>query len=85
MPADPIVVDYSLINAVSFGNVTPCPGDHNLCDALPGLVNSAIDTFDPHLQASSAAVNAGTTAGAPTDDFTGGRRDNQPDIGAYER
>lgn len=84
MPADPIVVDYSLINAVSFGNVIPCPGDHNLCDVPPGLVNSAVDAFDPHLQAGSPAVNTGTTAGAPLDDFTGRLRDDQPDIGAYE-
>jgi hypothetical protein len=85
MPANPFVVDHSLINGVRFGNVTPCPGGDNLCDIAPGLLNSTLEDFDPHLQAGSPAVNAGATDGAPTDDFIGRRRDAQPDIGAYER
>jgi hypothetical protein len=85
MPANPFVVDHSLINGVRFGNVTPCPGGNNLCDTAPGLLNSTLDGFDPHLQAGSPAVNAGTTEGAPNDDFTGRPRYAQPDIGAYER
>jgi hypothetical protein len=84
MPSNPYNVDYSIINGVRFGNVTPCPGEHNLCDIFPGLMNIAIDSFDPHLQADSPAINAGTPEGAPADDFTGRPRDAQPDIGAYE-
>jgi hypothetical protein len=85
MPANPFVVDYSLINNVKFGNVLPCPGDHNLCDIPSGLVNSTLDNFDAHLQANSRAIDAGTAEGAPADDFDGRPRDAVPDIGAYER
>jgi Divergent InlB B-repeat domain len=37
-----------------------------------------------HLAAGSPAINAGTSIGAPTDDFDGARRDARPDIGAFE-
>ena len=84
MPVNPFVVDYSLINDVRFGNVIPCPGLHNLCDILAGLVNPLIDSFDAHLQANSPAIDAGTIEDAPTDDFADQPRDNIPDIGAYE-
>lgn len=40
---------------------------------------------DPHLQAGSPAVNAGSAKGAPADDMEGRFRDAVPDIGAYER
>jgi hypothetical protein len=40
---------------------------------------------DPHLQAGSLAVNAGSTDAAPSDDAEGRLRDATPDIGAYER
>ncbi|MFZ5909218.1 MAG: choice-of-anchor Q domain-containing protein, partial [Chloroflexota bacterium] len=85
MPANPFVVDYSLISGVRFGNVTPCPGSHNLCDILAGLVDPSIDSFDAHLQAGSPAIDAGTADGAPADDFTARPRDTAPDIGAYEQ
>lgn len=39
---------------------------------------------DYHLTAPSPAVNAGTTIGAPLDDFDGALRDAQPDMGAFE-
>jgi hypothetical protein len=85
MPANPFVVDNSLIYGVRFGNVNPCPGPNNLCDVFPGLESAAIDTFDAHLQSGSPAINAGTLDRAPGDDFTGRQRDANPDIGAYER
>ena len=85
MPANPFDVAYALISGVRFGNVTPCPGDHNLCEVLSGLVNSAIQAFDAHLLPGSPAINAGTADGAPAADLDGHRRDVQPDIGAYER
>lgn len=84
MPANPIEVQYSLINGVRYDNVVPCPGGNNLCDVAAGLVNSTIDRFDAHLAAGSAAINAGTAEGAPADDLDGRPRDVQPDIGAYE-
>jgi hypothetical protein len=84
MPANPFVIDYSLINGVRFGNVIPCPGPNNLCDVVPMLANQAIDNFDAHLLEGSPAVNAGTSDGAPANDFAGRVRDAQPDIGAYE-
>ena len=84
MPANPFVVEYSLITGVRFGNVNPCPGSHNLCDVNSGLVNISIDTFDAHLLSDSPAVNAGTPDGAPSTDFDNNPRDAQPDIGAYE-
>jgi len=40
---------------------------------------------DPHLQAGSPAVNAGSVEGAPSDDIEGHPRDDHPDIGAYEQ
>jgi hypothetical protein len=84
MPANPFVVDYSLISGARFGNVDPCPGAHNLCNVLSDLMNIGIDTFDAHLLPGSPAINAGTTSGAPLNDFDGRLRDSQPDIGAYE-
>ena len=84
MPANPFTVDYSLITGSRFGNVTPCPGSHNLCDVFSGLANIAIDSFDAHLQPGSPSINAGTSDQAPLNDFTGRRRDSSPDIGAYE-
>ena len=85
MPANPLDVAYSIITGVRFGNVTPCPGSNNICDVSPGLLSDRIEAFDPHLQPDSPAVNAGTTDGAPADDFDGRLRDPQPDIGAYEQ
>ncbi|MFZ2097107.1 MAG: right-handed parallel beta-helix repeat-containing protein [Anaerolineales bacterium] len=85
MPANPFEVSYSLITDARFGNVTPCPGGHNLCDGPSGLMSIAIDSFDAHLQADSPAIDAGLIDGAPLDDFTGQPRDATPDIGAYER
>jgi hypothetical protein len=84
MPADPFVVEYSLITGVRFGNVTPCPGPGNLCDVLAGIADPAIDSFDGHLLSGSLAIDAGTTTGAPSDDLDGRPRDALPDIGAYE-
>jgi hypothetical protein len=84
LPQNPFDADYSVITGTGFGNVTPCPGPHNLCDVSPGLVNTSIDAFDAHLLSSSPAIGVGTTSDAPSDDFDGRPRDTQPDIGAYE-
>jgi hypothetical protein len=84
LPANPFVVDHSLINSVRSGNVSPCPGPHTLCDVASGIVNTAIDSFDAHLLAGSPAINAGTPDGAPAMDFDNRPRDGFPDIGAYE-
>ena len=84
MPANPIVVDHSLITGVRYGNVDPCPGDHNLCDVAPGIVSTAIDSFDAHLVSGSPAIDAGTPSGAPSVDLNNQMRDALPDIGAYE-
>mgnify|MGYP001252691135 CR=1 FL=1 len=85
MPRNPFLVQYSLITGVKFGNVSPCPGPHLLCDVFSGLANIAIDAFDAHLTTGSPAINAGSADGAPADDFAGETRDANPDIGAYEQ
>ncbi len=78
---DPLDADYAIIHNVK---ENPCPvGPHDICQP-PGLLNEAIDGFDAHLQADSLAIDAGTAAGAPLDDFDGHHRDVAPDIGAYE-
>ena len=85
MPDNHFVVEYSLITGVRFGNVTPCPGPHNLCDVSSGLVSIDIDEFDALPGPASPAIDAGSADGAPADDFTGRLRDPHPDIGACER
>jgi hypothetical protein len=84
LPGSPFIVDHSLISGVRFGNVEPCPGDGNLCDAAPGVRSTSIDAFDGHLVDGSPAINAGAAAGAPANDLENRLRDAQPDIGAYE-
>ena len=85
MPANPFRGSYSLVSGVQFGNVDPCPGEHNLCDVPPGLMSNAINAFDAHLQPDSPAINAGLPYQAPAEDFAGSPRDSLPDIGAYEQ
>ena len=80
-PADPFDVDYSIINNVK-DNL--CPGAHHQCGVAPRLVNTSVDAFDAHLLQDSPAIDAGTTSGAPLNDFVGHARDALPDIGAYE-
>jgi PKD repeat protein len=78
---DPADIDYSIIYGVKND---ACPGPHDQCGIAPGLVSATIDAFDAHLLATSPAIDAGSTAFAPSDDFDGLARDAQPDIGAYE-
>ena len=80
-PSDPFDVDYSIINNVK-DNL--CPGVHHQCNVAPGLVNTSVDSFDARLLQDSPAIDAGTTSGAPLNDFIGHTRDALPDIGAYE-
>jgi len=75
-------MDYSVITGTK--DTPPCPGTHDLCGVSPGLVNASIDAFDAHLLSSSPAIDAGTTGGAPSDDFDGYPRYLTPDIGAFE-
>ncbi len=84
LPDDPFEIEYSLIDAVRFGNVTPCLDANNLCAVPHGLLNGAINAFDARLQAGSPAIDAGNPATAPPDDFSGQPRDSHPDIGACE-
>ena len=80
-PANPVDTDYTIIHNVK---ETPCPvGDHDICQA-PGLVNETLAHFDAHLRSDSPAINSGSAADAPADDFDGRPRDARPDIGAYE-
>ncbi len=82
LPDGPFAIDYAIINGVK-NAPDPCPTG-SLCGVSPGLVNESIDAFDAHLTLSSPAINAGTTDGAPADDFDALPRDSSPDIGAYE-
>jgi hypothetical protein len=52
--------------------------------SLMGVDPRFVSAQDLHLQSGSAAINTGSTAGAPATDFDNGKRDNQPDVGAYE-
>jgi hypothetical protein len=80
-PSSPFDMDYSVIHHVKHD---ACPGPNNICGVPPGLTNADLDAFDAHLTAGSPAIDAGTTEGAPADDFEGRNRDARPDIGAYE-
>ena len=80
-PKDPFDFDYSLIAGVKDD---ACPGVHRICGVSPDLVSAALDAFDAHLRPDSPAIDAGTSIGAPPDDFDGRPRDAHPDIGAYE-
>ncbi|MBI4470966.1 MAG: hypothetical protein HY650_16755 [Acidobacteria bacterium] len=81
-PRNPFDIDYSVIVGAKLDS---CPGPHDICGVSAGLVNPSIGAFDAHLMPGSPAIDAGTTAGAPRDDYDGRSRDARPDIGAYER
>jgi hypothetical protein len=80
-PVSPFDVSYSLIHHVKDD---ACPGMNNICGIPPGLANTELDAFDAHLLTESPAIDAGTSDGAPADDFAGRARDGRPDMGAYE-
>ncbi len=80
-PANPVNTDYAIIHNVK---ENPCPvGSHDICQA-PRLTNETLAAFDAHLRADSPAINSGSAADAPTNDFEGRPRDAHPDRGAYE-
>jgi hypothetical protein len=80
---NPIAIDHAIIQGVK-NPPDPCPADSQ-CGVSPGVVDAGIDTFDGHLLETSPAIDSGTADGAPTYDLEGRPRDDQPDIGAYER
>jgi prepilin-type processing-associated H-X9-DG protein len=63
-------------------------GEHNLLDVDPKFVNASLDPAhaDFHLRPGSPALNAGSAAAAPADDFDGKPRPvgRNPAIGAFE-
>ena len=81
LPANPVDFDWNLVWRCADG---PCSGAHSACGANPLLQKDSLAAFDGHLQSGSPAINAGTTAGAPSTDLEGHKRDAQPDIGCYE-
>ena len=81
-PHDPFVYDHDMILDLK-AMPDPCPV-HSLCNLDPGLSNASLDAFDGHLLSNSKAVDAGTSDGAPKNDFDGLPRDARPDIGASE-
>jgi Right handed beta helix region len=87
LPQNPFTTAFSLITGARFGNVTPCPGPHNLCDVSPGLVNATIDAFDARLLPTSPAIDTGDDTVCPATDYGGTARPQGMacDIGAYER
>jgi hypothetical protein len=72
----PDVVTNSLISGPDWA------GTNGNINGDPHFVNESLGDF--HLAASSPAINAGTTIGAPGYDISGARRDASPDIGAFE-
>jgi hypothetical protein len=79
--ADPFDMDHSIIVNVKHDL---CLGARSRCGIAPGLVDTSIGHFDARLAPGSPAIDAGTAAGAPADDFDRRRRDSRPDIGAHE-
>jgi hypothetical protein len=84
--------DYSIAHNVKNietpsdgGYVSPAyPSAHNLLQdpLLSGPFSG--DAYGMTLTSDSPAIDAGTTSGAPSDDFDGLARDSKPDMGAYE-
>ena len=80
---DPIAIDHAIIRGVK-NPPDVCPAA-SLCDAVPGLVDERLETFDGHLQETSLAIDMGASDEAPTEDVEGRPRDDAPDVGAFER
>jgi alpha-tubulin suppressor-like RCC1 family protein len=53
-------------------------------NALSGASGNFIGSCAPHLKAGSPCIDAGTSAGAPVDDWEGEIRDAMPDVGPDE-
>jgi hypothetical protein len=72
----PDVVMNSLISGPGWA------GSNGNINGNPQFVSQAAGDY--RLATASPAINAGSTIGAPLDDFDGAWRDAQPDIGAFE-
>lgn len=58
--------------------------DHNISDVATGLFFCKPLTFNYNLKPNSRAINRGSSVEAPDIDILNRKRDNRPDIGAYE-
>lgn len=84
------IANVSVINTIFWANGRDVGGQDaatvapTIRTSLMGIDPRFASSQDFHLQSSSAAISAGSTAGAPGVDLDNGLRDSQPDIGAYE-
>lgn len=73
--------DYSLIWQVRH---SACPGPNDVCGQAPGVLDPALSRFDGRLLATSPAIGRAQPSTSPPLDIDGFRRDEHPDIGAFE-
>lgn len=73
--------DYSLIWGVKHD---PCPGAHDVCGTDPQVADIRLPSFDARLLATSPAIGRAQPSTSPAFDLDGFRRDEHPDIGAFE-
>ncbi|MFH1789617.1 MAG: choice-of-anchor Q domain-containing protein [bacterium] len=77
--------DYNLVYNAKDNSNYCATGSHNLCTSNPQFNSTSANSFNLRLNATSPAIDAGTTA-ITTIDFTGASRTkgSSPDMGAYE-
>ncbi|MEY4928162.1 MAG: hypothetical protein RI894_2600 [Bacteroidota bacterium] len=80
------ILTYSIVEGGYAGTGNSSSDPLFLNAALPAGADGVFRTADDglSLQATSPAINLGTTTGAPTTDLTGYTRTGNPDAGAYE-